>query len=492
LLTDLGAEASPVADKLLHNLPSYSDVYSSLASNTALIAADIRERYIKETLSLIKSFKEKCLAEKPTRFKFFAKHSLLPSGKTPGELTIETLESMRGQLVAAIDSGLGSSLMGSVVPFMVRSVSYSVRIGDASPERESFKPSYFYTNRLTTGALGLGGDLLGAILLLFELTSAYKSLKSNTYNMLLLHGPLVRSLGQYSNYELSIKDIKTIFDDENLFKEYLEFVKQRSSEVILKDGAKTLEKDYRYFSSVAFILNKIFEIAQLKSTTICGVVERTSSTEILQRIIFDDFQDIYAANKEWMEKAVRISLEKMDSLDMIRYTKSFLDNLGYTDQLILGSILDPGEYLHPVESRVNRSQAENRKLGLDTGFISGLEEMEKLIPRTKFTYIRTSEFNSPFKVEFPYDISDEKLTYLVNAVYAFSQFLPQYSFPVNLDVVDKVAKVQNWISNAMHSMIMNEIYESYSQSGEGTGLGLLLAGKSRDWDLRPGVRRRLV
>jgi hypothetical protein len=58
--------------------------------------------------------------------------------------------------------------------------------------------------------------------------------------------------------------------------------------------------------------------------------------------------------------------------------------------------------------------------------------------------------------------------------------------------VDKVAKVQNWISNAMHSMIMNEIYESYSQSGEGAGLGLLLAGKSRDWDLRPGVRRRLV
>jgi NurA domain len=491
-LAETTPETTPTADHFLHDLPSYSDVYSALASNSALIATDIRKNYIPETVSIIKTFSEKCLAQKPTRFKFFSKTNLLEGGKTSNELTKQLLQSMNGRNVAAIDAGLGSNLMGSVVPFMMRSVTYSVRIGDKSPERESFSPSYFYMNRLTTGALGMEGDLLGAILLLFELTSAYKSLRQGSYDLFLMHGPLVRSLGQYSNYELSASDIKTIFDDSKLFDEFLAYTKQKNEEVIIKEGARTLEKDYRFFSSIAFVLNKIFEVSKEKSTTICGVVERTSSTEILHRVIFDDFDEIYAANKSWMEKAVGFPLNKMDGLDIIRYTKAFLDNLGYTDQLILGSILGPGEYLHPIESRVNRSQEENRKLGLDTGFISGMSEMEKVIPRAKFTYVRTSEFNSPFKVEFPYDTPSDKFEYLMKAVYAFSQFLPQYSFPINLDVVDKVAKVQNWVSNAMYSMILNEIYESYSQDKQNAGLGLLLAGKGRDWDLRPGVRRRVV
>jgi hypothetical protein len=452
----------------------------------------MRQGYLPETISLIKTFKEKCLATKPTRFEFFAKITLLENGKSPQQVTTNILSSMKGQNIAAIDGGLGSKLMGSVVPFMMRAVTYSVRIGDRTSSRESFTPSYFYVNRLTTGALGMDGDLLGAILLLFELSSALKSLRLGNHELFLLHGPLVRSLGQYSSYNLSLADIKSILDDEKMFDEFQLFLKKKNGEIILKEGAKSLQDDFRFFACASFLLGGIFEIAKEKSTTICGVVERTNSSEILQRVMFDDFDEVYPNNQKWMEKAVGYPFEKSQDLDKIRYVKSFLDNLGYTDQLILGSILQPGEYLSPIESRVNRAQKDNRNLGLDTGFISGLSEMENLIPKSKFSYIRTSEFNSPFKIEFPYDLAKDKLDYLFRAVYAFSQFLPQYSFPVNLDVVDKVAKIQNWMSNAVYSIILNEIYEPYTKEGPPGDLGLLLSGKSRDWDLRPGVRKSIV
>jgi hypothetical protein len=80
---------------------------------------------------------------------------------------------------------------------------------------------------------------------------------------------------------------------------------------------------------------------------------------------------------------------------------------------------------------------------------------------------------------------------LLSAVYAFSQFLPKYAFPVNLDIVDKLAKVPNWITTAFVGMITKEIYESSGKSLT-IDYAQMLSGKFRDWDIRPGVRKRIV
>ena len=116
-----------------------------------------------------------------------------------------------------------------------------------------------------------------------------------------------------------------------------------------------------------------------------------------------------------------------------------------------------------------------------------LEHLTELIPYSRYTYIRTSIFNAPFKVEIPdwFSAADEQK--LIESVFAFSQFLPKYAFPVNLDVVDKVAKVSNWITNALMMIIRREIFESLLKEKRPLTMDemILLGGKARDWNLRP-------
>ena len=152
-----------------------------------------------------------------------------------------------------------------------------------------------------------------------------------------------------------------------------------------------------------------------------------------------------------------------------------------------------GEYTQPIPGRENKPQRDNRELGLDTGLISGLEELAGLIPSHSFSYVRTSPFNLPFRVEFPAWLSSEDHEKLMANIFAFSQFLPRYAFPINLDTVDKLAKVPQWMSQAMQGMILQEIYQSKLEGpNQGIDYSLLLGGKMRDWDLRPKARRRLV
>lgn len=82
---------------------------------------------------------------------------------------------------------------------------------------------------------------------------------------------------------------------------------------------------------------------------------------------------------------------------------------------------------------------------------------------------------------------DLKEHYLIEAIFAFSQFLPKYAFPVNLDVVDKVAKVSNWITNALMMIIRREIFESILTERRPLTMDemILLGGKAREWNIRP-------
>ena len=263
--------------------------------------------------------------------------------------------------------------------------------------------------------------------------------------------------------------------------------------MVLKKGSETLKGDYPYFAAVSFVLRKLFEVAEEKQVVLCGVVERSRSTEVLSRVIYDNFDELYKKNEAWFSKATGYPLESPQPLEKIRYTKLFVDNLGYTDPLLLGVMLETGEYTQPIPGRANKAQSDNRELGLDTGFISGLEELTGMIPSHCFSYVRTSPFNLPFRVEFPAWLSSEDHEKLMANVFAFSQFLPRYAFPINLDTVDKLAKVPQWMSQAMQGMILQEIYQSRLEgSNQGIDYTLVLGGKMRDWDLRPKARRRLV
>lgn len=482
------------ADKFLHVVGRFSDVFRTLLQNAPLIAHDIQSNYLPKTADFIELLNRYALDEKATRFRIFVKEAILREGEDASKKTVATLEGLRGKTVSAFDGGQGTAMMGSIVPFLLRGVTYSVKIGDKSDKRESFDPSMFYLNRLTSGALGTSNDLLGAIQLLFELKCALKTAEKVSPDIFLLHGPLVRSLAQYSIYSLSEKDIKSILDDEKLFGDFEHYLADKDSSVVIRDGNERLRGKYTFFAAIVFILDRLLTVAKEKGTIICGVVERSNSSELMQRVLYDNFDELYAGEKDWFRRAVGKEFTSSQNLERIRYVKAFIDNLGYTDPLILGPMLANGEFLHPVDGRVNKSQKVNRELGIDTGFIVGMEELSEMIPNFKFSYVRTSMFNTPFKVEMPEWFTKEDVKLLMESIFAFSQFLPHYAFPVNLDIVDKVAKVPQWMSRAMQGMILGEIYESSNIQDAPSGIdySLLLGSKSRDWNLRPIVSKTLT
>jgi hypothetical protein len=448
-----------------------------LVQNSVLIAQDIQNNYLPETLKLSEDFKQ-ILSES----EHISINSVLQDHETEDTQTVAILKSLINKRIAAIDGGLGSGVMGTSMPFIMRSFVYSVKIGDKSDQREQYDGNHFLINRLTSGIIGTKQDLLGAILLLFELNSAYESLKKNDYDVFLLHGPLIRSIGQYTDYQLSKKDIKEVIGEENYTK-FLEWcdVNQTKHEMI---------KEGQFIAAIIFIMNQLLNLAWRKKTLLVGVVERTNSTELIQRIIVNNFKKFFTQNEEWFCSVTKRKIDESASKLMKgKYVKLFLDNLGYTDALFFGQVLSNGCYFSPQQSRANKAQEENHAIGLDIGLIGKYKELADLIPETRFTYIRCNETNSPFKIEFPLYFTPDDEKKIIDSIFAFSQFLPKYSFPVNLDVVDKMAKVSNWMTRAFMSGIKHEVISEVVSTEEGLkGLNqvqLMLQGVTRDWNLRP-------
>jgi hypothetical protein len=465
-------------DKLLESVKS-RDVLTALMQNSFLIAQDIQTNYLPETLRLSEEFKQ--ILSENEHIKI---DSVLNKDDIEDERTVAILTSLINKRIAAIDGGLGSGVMGTSMPFIMRAFVYSVKIGDKSDEREQYDGKHFLINRLTSGIIGTKQDLLGAVLLLFELNSAYESLKNNDYNIFLIHGPLIRSLSQYIEYQLSKKDIKEVIGEEN-YKDFIEWCEtnQKTHEVI---------KEEQFIAAIIFTMNRLLNLAWKKKTLLIGVVERTSSTELIQRIIVSNFKKIYSQNESWFYSVTKRKIDDSASkLSKGKYVKIFLDNLGYTDALFFGQVLSNGNFFSPQQSRANKAQVDNHAIGLDIGFIGKYQELAGLVPDSRFTYIRCNDFNSPFKIEFPAYFSPEDEKLIIDSIFAFSQFLPKYSFPVNLDVVDKMAKVSNWLTKAFMTGIKQEVISHVVSTGitpEGySQLQLMLkeGGQDRDWYKRP-------
>jgi len=479
---------TPKAPVRLLNIRKYPDVFKALLLNAHVIAKDLKEHYLIETDNLAGKIKEVIEAG------VAARQSVL-DGIEPARKTEEVLKSLKGMKIGTIDGGLGRGLMGTVTPFLMRSVTYSVTIGDTSENREKFNRSDFMVNRLRAGGFGTDHDYIGALLLLYELTGALNSLRSDNYDIFIIHGPLVRSLGQYSDYHFDEHDLRQVMGEDN-FKDFIDYAWEHERIINMltykrRPTAKRTTKPYltenNFLVAVAYTLNRIYSAARDKGTLVCGVVERSRSTELSQRIIFERFDDLYKHNRKWFQSVVGKPLTGKTNTAKAKYIKEFLDNLGYTDTLLFGSVLDQGDYSGFQESRANRKQSENREMGLDIGLIKPLEHLSELIPHSRYTYIRTSVFNAPFKVEIPDWFSRADEEELIESVFAFSQFLPKYAFPVNLDVVDKVAKVSNWITNALMMIIRREIFESLLKERRPLTMDemILLGGKARDWNIRP-------
>jgi hypothetical protein len=113
-------------------------------------------------------------------------------------------------------------------------------------------------------------------------------------------------------------------------------------------------------------------------------------------------------------------------------------------------------------------------------------------PRVSGFYVHVSDTVEPIRVEVVTDLGEEQVQAAAQRSYLYARLLPQYGFPVGLDIADKHAKVPAWMTQAYSKLIRHHLGVSL-QRGEITDTDLrrilvqAIYMTHRDWLFRPKI-----
>ena len=125
-----------------------------------------------------------------------------------------------------------------------------------------------------------------------------------------------------------------------------------------------------------------------------------------------------------------------------------------SDSAFFDYMLDVGEYIAPQE--INKQEEHKWPVKHWDYETWGLG-----IPKSFTTYLKISENKKPIRIE-TIDVRDSYANDL-NMVFHSSRLLKSYSFPVGLDIVDKLAKTPDWMKrNIRKNAIMLTLRKAMS------------------------------
>ncbi len=196
-------------------------------------------------------------------------------------------------------------------------------------------------------------------------------------------------------------------------------------------------------------------------TPAIGVVER-SPGRLVTYSVMDILEDCGA-----MSSALKRRID-----DLLR-------QYGVTDDLLFGCVLKEREYLSPVTVRkipMNRATDDWRP-------VVG----QFLQP--KATLLKPSDGTFPLRLELNFAASDHIENELRPIAYHTARLLPRYAFPVGLDIVDKYAKVPDWMSHAVgaagSAALLRQALELTDDAKVIAAFRRQLMGRPRDFFFRP-------
>ncbi len=145
------------------------------------------------------------------------------------------------------------------------------------------------------------------------------------------------------------------------------------------------------------------------------------------------------------------------------------------DGTLLELILSDGQALKPLEVE---KQIPSKAWG-------DWDVQMNSFPKTFIGYLRTNSHQSPIRIESLINSDNLKKDY--EYILASSKLLPNYGFPVGLDVVDKAAKIPAWLGRAAKSYYskyyLDLAIESNNNKNVSSALKMLQGG--RVWRNRP-------
>lgn len=267
-----------------------------------------------------------------------------------------------------------------------------------------------------------------------------------------LHGPLINQFVQYDEGEPNFVPF--------LKEEFLAAVGITKSllEADVKDIPKSKDGKamWRQFMAVyAYITHRIVSL----STPMAGVVERSAGTWLAQAVL---------------RAAVGAQLIK-DSYR--KKVLTLLKRYDISDDFLFGCVLAEGEYITPTQipkNEVRRARPHWHPV---------VAQYSKPFA----TLLKTSEFSFPFRVELN-DTGNLKQQEIMRTLYHTARLLPRYAFPVGLDIVDKYAKVPDWLSRNISARVAAAVLNRTIAEGDArmvSQVRQLLAHTPRDFFYRP-------
>jgi hypothetical protein len=389
-----------------------------------LVAASLRDKFLDQTLDVAGKIRKRLGVGS---LKNFGVRKISPDYKTGSDKIT----------VAFIDGGVGEAEIFLKVPLIVRGGIFRIKEGERDLEkREIFEFFPVLIGDLEGGEKGRG-DYASVVRIIIELSAILRVLDDPRYldvNLIMLHGPILYHLSPYSKHWFFENDILTMTQgSEDLIDGFRENVKECQLEECICSSWKNEQKLVAN-CFIAFLLNQIIDKCLRKGIDFVGVVERPDATEI-GVIIFEHFlkEDPNLA-KNYLGRAVRNY--KNDAREIIRIGN-------YNDPLLFSIILSPGEYLDFYE-------AEERY----SGFVGKFQGLEHKLPKISYTYLKPVENAMAIRVEFPQRLTDSRKEIGLYKTYEYSRLLPNYAFPIGLDVADKFAKVPKWMVEAYRKYIL--------------------------------------
>lgn len=471
-------------------------VYLQLTENALTVAESLRDNYFRNTAKFISHLRQAAhLAELGKRDSpIFDIH----------DATGASWDEVQQEVVTFIDGGVGEVEMASQVPILLRVGSYAVKTGERNlSEREQFGYYPVILGDLEGGSKERK-DYIDIVRITAELLGGLSALRRQpNLRMLMFHGPLVYLVGNYAGHTPFTENDIDVFlhnyandeeEGERLKEEFLQEARVHVYPEIVEGLAKELAKRrlFEPVSWICFLYRKLIEEAKERDPTpiIAGVVERGNLREFSERVILDRvFQGLRKNEQEDY-------FNEMYGRDDLNTESALLDRLGYTDPLLLSMLLEPGEYSEPwnvgkyggLRGGEVTLNWESRDTNFDWSYLRPPGSYS--FPRVKGAYLSVNETTKPVRVEVFSELGGDQIEQAVRRTYLYASLLPGYGFPVGLDVVDKHAKVPDWLTGAYEKLIRHHLGVSL-QSGEieDSELRRILVQSiymtNRDWIFRP-------
>lgn len=375
----------------------------------------------------------------------------------------DTWSTFYAEKISFADGGVSRivSLPGST-PTGIRTGIYTVVPGETDPtKREQWDlDSYIIGDVLSDRSLITEDEYqtdekryIEAARYILEPLSVLRFLEREKPRCLLLHGPIQNKFETYAELDpYYIPGVAKSFAQAHGI-----------SEDVVASLIEDLPRDVngkKVWNSCVPIYVSIQKLLQKQSIPVVGVVERGASTSLTWAVL--DRLVEAGTITERAKRTLKLEIKRFD----------------LHDELLFGCILDQGEYLHPVQVIKNSPHRARDRW----------QSTIKQLPSVHSTMMKTSSYSFPFRVEFISRPPEAELNNIIKLIYHTALLLPNYAFPVGIDIADKYAKIPDWLSNGVSAQLAASIFKRCIQTGDVRLLQQMrtLLGRSpRDFFYRP-------